>query len=197
MAVMGISNRRAEPDDYLTGNLLIAMPGIQDPRFDKSVIYMCAHSPEGAMGLVVNRALDSLTFPDLLEQLGIESTGLDDRIHVHFGGPVESGRGFVLHSADYMQDASLIVDEDIALTATLEILRAIASGTGPRQSLLALGYAGWGPGQLDLEIKSNGWLHVRPDAELVFGRDLSAKWERAVRKIGIDPRMLSESAGHA
>lgn len=194
---MSILNKRAGSDQSLMGNLLIAMPSIQDPRFEKSVIYMCAHSAEGAMGLVVNRVLDSLSFPDLLEQLGIESRGLDDGIHVHFGGPVESGRGFVLHSADYMQDASLMVDDDIALTATLDILRAIAAGTGPRQSLLALGYAGWGPGQLDLEIKSNGWLHVHPDADLVFGRDLASKWERAVRKIGIDPRMLSEDAGHA
>ncbi|MDP6572155.1 MAG: YqgE/AlgH family protein [Rhodospirillales bacterium] len=182
---------------YLTGHMLIAMPGMQDPRFDKSLIYMCAHSPEGAMGLVVNRALESLTFPDLLEQLEIDCTAGDERINVHFGGPVESGRGFVLHSADYVQEATLVVDSEVALTATLDILRAMAAGDGPRQSLLALGYAGWGPGQLDSEIKANGWLHVAPDTDLLFGADLDGKWERAIRKIGIDPRMLSEDAGHA
>ncbi len=182
---------------YLTGHMLIAMPGMQDPRFDKSLIYMCAHSPEGAMGLVVNRALESLTFPDLLEQLEIDCVADDERINVHFGGPVESGRGFVLHSADYVQEATLVVDSEVALTATLDILRAMAAGDGPRQSLLALGYAGWGPGQLDSEIKANGWLHVAPDTDLLFGADLDGKWERAIRKIGIDPRMLSEDAGHA
>lgn len=182
---------------YLTGHMLIAMPGMQDPRFDKSLIYMCAHSPEGAMGLVVNRALESLTFPDLLEQLEIDCVADDERINVHSGGPVESGRGFVLHSADYVQEATLVVDGEVALTATLDILRAMAAGDGPRQSLLALGYAGWGPGQLDSEIKANGWLHVAPDTDLLFGADLDGKWERAIRKIGIDPRMLSEDAGHA
>ena len=182
---------------YLTGHMLIAMPGMQDPRFDKSLIYMCAHSPEGAMGLVVNRALESLTFPDLLEQLEIDCVAGDERINVHFGGPVESGRGFVLHSADYVQEATLVVDGEVALTATLDILRAMAAGDGPRQSLLALGYAGWGPGQLDSEMKANGWLHVAPDTDLLFGSDLDGKWERAIRKIGVDPRMLSEDAGHA
>ena len=182
---------------YLTGHMLIAMPGMQDPRFDKSLIYMCAHSPEGAMGLVVNRALESLTFPDLLEQLEIDCVAGDERINVHFGGPVESGRGFVLHSADYVREATLVVDGEVALTATLDILRAMAAGDGPRQSLLALGYAGWGPGQLDSEMKANGWLHVAPDTDLLFGSDLDGKWERAIRKIGIDPRMLSGDAGHA
>ncbi len=184
-------------DSYLTGHMLIAMPGMQDPRFDKSLIYMCAHSPEGAMGLVVNRALESLTFPDLLEQLEIDCVAGDERINVHFGGPVESGRGFVLHSADYVHEATLVVDGEVALTATLDILRAMAAGDGPRQSLLALGYAGWGPGQLDSEIKANGWLHVAADDELVFDDDFDNKWERAMGKLGIDPRMLSDEAGHA
>jgi len=191
MAVAGKNER------YLTGQLLVAMPGMQDPRFIKSVIYMCAHNSDGAMGLVINRLIESLSFPDLLAQLGIESVGIGDQIKIHFGGPVESSRGFVLHSSDYRRDATLVVDEQVALTATVDILKAIAAGGGPRHSLLALGYAGWGPGQLDDEIKANGWLHVSADDELVFGEDMDAKWERAMAKLGIDPRMLSDSAGHA
>lgn len=186
-----------ENGEYLAGQLLVAMPGMRDPRFQKTVIYMCAHNPDGAMGLVINRALESLSFPDMLEQLGIDVSGMGERINVHFGGPVESGRGFVLHSQDYLQEATMVVDRDMALTATIDILKAIAFGTGPRQSLLALGYAGWGPGQLDTEIKSNGWLNVAADDELVFGPNLDKKWDQAMSKIGIDPRMLSDQAGHA
>ncbi|NQV45610.1 MAG: YqgE/AlgH family protein [Rhodospirillales bacterium] len=186
-----------DDDTYLTGQLLVAMPGIGDERFSKTVIYLCAHSEEGAMGLVINQEIDSLTFPDLLEQLGIEPDPVATQIQVQFGGPVESGRGFVLHSPDYVQDGTLVVDNSIALTATVDILRAIADGEGPRNTMLALGYAGWGPGQLDTEIRSNGWLHVPADDELVFGGDLDSKWERAMTKIGIDPRMLSDVAGNA
>ncbi|OHC77156.1 MAG: hypothetical protein A3B62_00915, partial [Rhodospirillales bacterium RIFCSPLOWO2_01_FULL_65_14] len=182
----------ASKGQYLAGQLLVAMPGMRDPRFQKTVIYMCAHNADGAMGLVVNRALDSLSFPDLLEQLGIDSSGIGKQIKVHFGGPVESGRGFVLHSPDYVQDATMVVDGDVALTATIDILKAIAGGTGPKQSLLALGYSGWGPGQLDTEIRSNGWLHVAADSNLVFDPRLDDKWERAMSKIGIDHRMLSD-----
>jgi len=182
---------------YLAGRLLVAMPGMTDPRFEKTVIYMCAHNDDGAMGLVVNRALDSLSFPDMLEQLGIESRNSEGTINIHFGGPVESGRGFVLHSRDYLQEATMVVDQDVALTATIDILKAIAGGDGPLNSLLALGYAGWGPGQLDTEIKANGWLSVDADDDLVFGPDLDGKWNRAMGKIGIDPRMLSDKAGHA
>ncbi|MBT7943003.1 MAG: YqgE/AlgH family protein, partial [Alphaproteobacteria bacterium] len=148
-------------------------------------------------GLVVNRAMEELSFPDMLEQLGIDVTGDSPAINILFGGPVESGRGFVLHSCDYLQDATLVVDNGVALTATLDILKAIAGGAGPMQSLLALGYAGWGPGQLDGEILSNGWLSVDADPDLVFGSDLDGKWDRAMSKIGIDPRMLSDEAGHA
>ena len=184
-------------DEYLVGQLLVAMPGMQDPRFAKSVIYMCAHNAEGAMGLVVNRTLDALSFPDLLEQLEIDATPFTKRINVHFGGPVETGRGFVLHSQDYVQDGSLVVDTGFALTATVDILKDIAAGNGPRRCMLALGYAGWGPGQLDSEIKANGWLSVAADADLVFDDTLDTKWERAMAKIGIDPRMLSDTAGHA
>ncbi len=184
-------------DPFLSGQLLIAMPGMQDERFAKTVIYMCAHTPEGAMGLVLNQALDSLTFPDLLEQLGIEEEIGATDVRVHVGGPVEAGRGFVLHSADYSQEATLPVDDGIALTATVDILKAIARGRGPQKSLLALGYAGWGPGQLDDEIKANGWLQAPADPELVFDLNLDNKWERAIGKLGIDPRMLSDEAGHA
>ena len=182
---------------YLSGQILLAMPGLTDPRFARTVIYLCAHSADGAMGLVLNRVLESLTFPDLLEQLGIETASVEDSISIHFGGPVESGRGFVLHTPDYVQDATLVVDGEIALTATVDILKAIAGGTGPRRCLLALGYAGWGPGQLDDEIKSNGWLNVAADDELIFGPDLDRKWDQAMGKLGIDPRMLSDTAGHA
>lgn len=183
--------------ESLAGQMLIAMPGMKDPRFAKTVIYMCAHNADGAMGLVVNRALESLSFPDLLEQLGIETSGTGGKIDIHFGGPVESGRGFVLHSRDYLQDATMVVDHDVALTATVDILKAMAGGKGPLQSLLALGYSGWGPGQLDSEIMGNGWLSVPADNDLVFGAGLEDKWDRAMGKIGIDPRMLSDEAGHA
>jgi putative transcriptional regulator len=186
-----------QDDSYLVGQLLVSMPGMQDPRFAKTVVYMCAHNSEGAMGLVVNRTLDALTFTDLLGQLDIEASEETDKIDVHFGGPVETGRGFVLHSPDYLQEGTLVVTEGVALTATVDVLRAIASGRGPCRHLLALGYAGWGPGQLDFEIKANGWLHVAADDDLIFDTDLETKWERAMAKIGIDPRMLSDLAGHA
>lgn len=182
---------------YLTGQLLIAMPGMRDPRFAGTVIYLCAHSPDGAMGLVINRTLDEVSFPDLLQQLKIEPPGKVDPIRVHFGGPVESGRGFVLHSSDYGHESTLKVDQDIGLTATLDILRDIAQGRGPKRKLFALGYAGWGPGQLDGEIHANGWLTVAADDELIFAEDLDQVWDKAVAKIGVDPRFLTNEAGRA
>jgi len=182
---------------YLTGQLLLAMPSMLDDRFAKSVIYMCAHNEEGAMGIVVNRELESITFPDLLNQLGIEPLNPDPQIKIHFGGPVESGRGFVLHTADFTQDATVAVNDSVALTTTMDIIQAIADEEGPNQCLFALGYAGWGPGQLDAEIKENGWLHVTSDDDLVFGSELTNKWERCMRKLEIDPLMLSDDAGHA
>jgi putative transcriptional regulator len=188
---------RNEIENSLSGQLLVAMPGMQDPRFERSVIYVCAHSADGAMGLIVNRSFDAISFPDLLEQLGVGEYDGENRIEIHAGGPVESSRGFVLHSPDYIREATLVVDEDVALTATIDILRAIADGFGPERCMLALGYAGWGPGQLDSEILNNGWLNVDADNELVFGEDLEGKWVHAMDKIGIDPRMLSEDAGHA
>ena len=184
-------------DDYLTGRLIIAMPNMMDPRFARTVIYLCAHNADAAMGLVVNRLIGSITFPDLLEQLGIEDKSADSNVKVHFGGPVESGRGFVLHSADYQQEGTLQVSEAVSLTATIDVLRDMAAGRGPRRSMLALGYAGWGRGQLDAEIQSNSWLHVEADESLVFGNDLDGKWEQAINKLGFDSAMLSGDAGHA
>src|SRR5262249_32570086 len=181
----------------LTGHLLVAMPQMQDPRFARSVIFMCAHTAEGAMGLVVNRLVESITFPDLLEQLGVEPAAPGTEILIHFGGPVESGRGFVLHTADYRQEGTLAINSGIALTATVDILRDIARGGGPRRRLVAVGYAGWGPGQPDAEIQANGWLQVPADEQLVFGHDLDGKWERALAKLGVDFGRLSGAAGHA
>jgi len=193
-----MSLRNQIPDDStLTGQLLVAMPHMADSRFARTVVYLCAHSAEGAMGLVVNRLIDSLSFHSLLDQLGLEANGEALEMPVHFGGPVESSRGFVLHSADYIQDSTLVIDEDIALTATIDVLKAIANGSGPRQRVLALGYAGWGAGQLDAEIQANGWLMVPADHELVFGLDNDTKWERSMAKIGVDLSLLSSEAGHA
>ncbi len=185
------------PSGYLAGQMLIAMPQMRDARFSRSVVYLCAHTKEGAMGLVINRMFNGLSFPDLLEQLNIEPTPLCDPIKIHFGGPVEAGRGFVLHSTDYVQETTLVVNDDVGLTATIDVLKAIANGEGPARSLLALGYAGWGAGQLDNEIRDNAWLSVEPDDELLFGADIETKWERAIAKIGVDFSMLSGEAGHA
>ena len=189
----------AEDDStgYLTGQLLVAMPQMEDSRFVRSVIYLCAHSAEGAMGLVVNKLMDNISFPDLLDQLNLTGSDAPDGIKVHFGGPVETGRGFVLHSADYVQDATLVINDTVGLTATIDILKAIAAGQGPRHSLLALGYAGWGPGQLDDELQRNGWLSVPADDGLIFGKGLDDRWERAIAKLGINASMLSGFAGRA
>lgn len=182
---------------YMTGRLLVAMPAIGDPRFEKTVIYMCAHTDEGAMGIVVNRLVGDLTVSELMTQLSLEVSSQTAAMQVHFGGPVETGRGFVLHSPECIYEGTLVVDEGFALTATLDVLKAIAAGKGPKHALLALGYAGWGPGQLDTEIQANGWLQVPADDDLVFGATLETKWERALGKIGVDRTMLSSEAGHA
>ena len=182
----------------LSGQLLVAMPQMLDLRFARSVVYICAHSEDaGAMGLVVNKPLGSLTMGELFAQLDISPSGSASARPVHFGGPVEAGRGFVLHTADYNEDGTLVVDRDIALTATLDILRAIGEGRGPRQSLFALGYAGWAPGQLDAEIQANGWLSVPADDAIIFDPDHDQKWQRALAKLGVDLTMLSSEAGHA
>ena len=190
---------------FLDGQLLVAMPGMPDGRFSRAVIYLCAHSPEGAMGLVINQPSPEIEFPSLLEQLeiipaggGIKLPRQAETFPVLKGGPVETGRGFVLHSSDFVIDKSTLpIDHGICLTATVDILRAIASGRGPHNAILALGYAGWGAGQLESEIHDNGWLHCEPDFDLVFDAGFETKYERALRKIGIDPGMLSSEAGHA
>jgi putative transcriptional regulator len=190
---------------YLDGQLLVAMPSMADPRFKRAVIYMCAHSAEGAMGIIINQRARDISFIKLLEQLEIipqeDESGSHsdlDEMAVHIGGPVETGRGFVLHSADYFAtDNTLPIDESVCLTATVDILRAIATGEGPHQALLALGYAGWAAGQLESEIQANGWLNCPAEPELIFDPDLEAKYERALARIGVDPSHLVSDAGHA
>jgi len=190
---------------YLDGQMLIAMPAMSDERFTRAVIYVCAHSTEGAMGIIVNQPAQNIKFPDLLVQLEvipaperIQLPGRAEDVKVLKGGPVETGRGFVLHSADFfIENSTLPIDEGICLTATLDILKAIARGNGPASAILALGYAGWAPGQLEQEIQQNGWLHCAADPELIFGQDTDTKYEMALRKIGIDLGMLSSESGHA
>ncbi|MEM7439208.1 MAG: YqgE/AlgH family protein [Pseudomonadota bacterium] len=178
--------------DHLDGKLLIAMPAMGDPRFAHSVVYMCAHSSEGAMGLIVNKPAPDLNFTELLAQLDITAERPIVGVDVHYGGPVEHGRGFVLHTRDYSAgESTLTVDDEFGMTATLDILEDISLGVGPRDCLLALGYAGWGPGQLEGEIRENGWLICDADPSLVFDTDHSDKWKQAMARIGIDPRMLS------
>jgi putative transcriptional regulator len=194
--------RKNHDDSYLDGQLLVAMPIMTDKRFARSVIYMCAHSAEGAMGLIINQRAPHINFRELLDQLSIDGNGEDKAdladINVHVGGPVETGRGFVLHSADYyVADSTLPIDDGVSLTATIDILKAIAGGKGPGRAILALGYAGWRPGQLENEIQANGWLHCPADLDLLFDRDLDQKYERAMSKIGIDPSHLVSEAGHA
>ncbi len=190
---------------YLDGQLLVAMPGMADERFARAVIYVCAHSPEGAMGIILNRPAANVNMPDLLVQLEIvpemdrirlpEQVG---RMQILMGGPVETSRGFVLHSPDFhIAQSTLPIDDGVCLTATIDILRAIAQGRGPREAVLALGYAGWGAGQLELELQANGWLNCPADAELIFSTPADIRYEMALRRIGIEPAMLSMEAGHA
>ena len=190
---------------YLDGQMLIAMPSMRDERFSRSLIYVCAHSSEGAMGIIVNQIAANVNFPDLLVQLEVipaaDLIQLPQRagtVKVLKGGPVETGRGFVLHSSDFfIENSTLPIDDGICLTATIDILKAIARGDGPASAILALGYAGWAPGQLENEITGNGWLHCAADPELIFGTDIGGKYEKAMKKIGIDLGMLSSEAGHA
>lgn len=188
---------RAAPDAYLTGQLLIAMPAMEDPRFAQSVIYMCAHTDEGAMGIVLNKPLRKPSFEDLLRQLDVTPVPPARRIQLCQGGPVDHARGFVLHTADWTGDGSLRVDDRIALTASLDVLKAIAEGAGPREGLLALGYASWGPGQLDQEMQQNVWLSAPAGQELLFDTGHDTKWRRALASLRIDPLLLSGAAGHA
>jgi putative transcriptional regulator len=197
--------KRKTQDGYLDGQLLIAMPIMSDKRFARSVIYLCAHSAEGAMGLIINQRAPHISFPELLGQLSIGTSNGDESMQselidmqVHVGGPVETARGFVLHSADYfVDDSTLPIDDGVCLTATIDILKAIAGGKGPDRAILALGYAGWRAGQLESEIAANGWLHCPADLDLLFNTDLEQKYERAMSKIGIDPSHLVSEAGHA
>lgn len=182
---------------YLTGQFLIAMPQMTEKPFARSLIYLCAHNAEGAMGLIINQRAGTMKFQDVFSQLEVEAAADIGEARVHFGGPVEPRRGFVLHSTDRLEESSMIVAEDVALTSTIDILRAIAEGQGPRRALLALGYAGWSAGQLDKEIQSNSWLSVDPDDALLFDADLDTKWHRAIAKLGVDITMLSSEAGHA
>jgi putative transcriptional regulator len=204
MTMTRLGSRRSLAEGYLDGQLLVAMPVMSDARFARSVIYICAHSEDGAMGLIINQRASHISFPDLLERLGIvpassdsEAAGVDS-LAIHVGGPVETGRGFVLHSADYyVEDSTLPIEGGVCLTATIDILKAIAAGTGPDQAILALGYAGWSPGQLESEIQANGWLNCPADPDIIFDANLETKYSRALARIGIDPSHLVSDAGHA
>ncbi len=185
-------------ESFLEGKLLIALPGMTDERFAQTVIYMCAHSAKGAMGIVINKPIPGLSFAEVLKQLQIETKPLIGEFPILYGGPVETGRGFVLHSGDYEgSDSTLPVSEEISLTATLDILRALAEGRGPKQALFALGYAGWAPGQVETEFQRNGWLHCKADPSLVFGVDPDAKWRTALQRLGIGPSGLVADMGRA
>jgi len=200
-----LHSTEGQDNGYLDGQLLLAMPAMVDPRFSRAVIFICAHSADGAMGIVVNQRAPHITFPKLLDQLDIETRpalgGILlplDKMAVHAGGPVETGRGFVLHTSDYyVADSTLPIDDSVCLTATIDILRAIASGSGPMRSLLALGYAGWGPGQLESEIHANGWLTCQGDPDIIFDAPIEAKYERALATLGVHPSFLVNDAGHA
>ncbi len=192
-------------DGYLEGQLLIASPSMLDPRFARSVIYLCAHTADGAMGIVINQPAPNISFSDLLEQLDIlaDKDGIllpmkVTDMAVHLGGPVEKTRGFVLHSPDYfVRNSTLTVGGSISLTATIDILKALAAGSGPDRALMALGYAGWGAGQLESEIASNSWLNCEADPDLIFNADAASKYELAFAKIGVDLAFLVNEAGHA
>jgi putative transcriptional regulator len=187
---------------YITGYLLVATPAMPDERFRRTVIYMCRHDADGALGLVVNRTVEDMTEADLYKQLDIPpATGADSR-PVILGGPVEVQRGFVLHSGDYKREETLsLADGQLGITGSLDIMRDLSAGTGPTKALLTLGHSGWGPGQLDRELVDNAWLVVPTDLDLVFGRDLDAKWGRALAKVddrlGVDPGLMSHLSGRA
>lgn len=187
----------SKAENGFVGQVLLAMPAMSDPRFERAVIYMCAHNDDGAMGIVINKPLDSIDFREMLGELDISTTAAAENIPVHFGGPVENQRGFVLHSKEYSQPETLLVDDRMGLTATVRVLRDLASGDGPERSILALGYAGWGPGQLESEIQQNAWLTVPAREEFLFEIANGEKWERAFNSIGVDLSVLSGSSGRA
>jgi len=198
-----LRHKKRPSGGFLDDQFLIAMPGMKDDRFARSVIYICAHSPEGAMGLIINQP-QPMRFPDLLVQLGLVSEQEAIRLPataqdflIRNGGPVDRSRGFVLHSDDFTVESSMPISEEVCLTATIDILRAISAGRGPRRALMALGYAGWGAGQLEQEIADNGWLTCASDPDLLFDSDLDRKYDRVLATLGIDLAHLSHSAGHA
>lgn len=199
---MGLFSKRP-PANYLEGHVLIAMPNMPDPKFEQSVVFLCAHSAKGAMGLVLNKVVSNITFVDLLKQLRIRPEARRvPGLQIQFGGPVDTGRGFVLHSTDYSAgEATAKIGQQIGLkvglTATVDVLKAIAEGKGPTASMLALGYAGWGPGQLEQEIQKNGWLTCPVDDTLLWGTDLQGKWAYAIKKLGFNPSQLSRDTGRA
>lgn len=186
-------------DKSLTGAILVAMPHMQDTRFSQAVIYICGHDEQGAMGVVINKPLEDHNVADLLSQLGLEADNeILSQMPVYLGGPVEMGRGFVLHSNDYQKDGTLEISSVFSLSATLEILVAMSQGQGPRESLCALGYAGWASGQLETELQENTWLVLtNPDEELVFQTPYQERWMKAFEKIGVHPELLSFDSGHA
>lgn len=179
----------------LTGQLLISMPTQEDERFEKSVIYMCAHSKDGAMGIIINKKIDYDLYPDLLQQLGIDNPLIGKKLYIRYGGPVESGRGFVLHSDEFIRKETLTIDKGIALTSTSEFFDDLSKGNGPKNSILALGYAGWGPGQIESELISNSWMTLRTDSNFIFDESVSNKWNDAYNLLGVDPNKLSQFSG--
>ena len=181
----------------LTGQILVSMPNMLDERFHKTVIYICAHSNEGSMGIIINKKIDYDNYPSLLEQLGIDNSSYDNKIYIRYGGPVETGRGLVLHTDDVIQKGSLKIDKGIALTSTAEIFDYIAKGKGPKISILAIGYAGWEAGQLENEIKQNSWMNLPVESSFIFNEKVSDQWNRAYKLLGIDPSSLSHFSGNA
>lgn len=187
----------SKQEGYLTGHFLIAMPHMQDPRFKEAIIFLCGHDNQGAMGLVINKLIKSVTLDDLLQQLNLPKSPTVLNLDIHYGGPVEIGRGFMLHSTDYMTDVSVPVLKNVALSSTTVVLEDLLKGQGPKNILLALGYAGWSASQLEGEIKQNGWLTMPADAALIFDTEPDTLWKRTLRTLGITPSNLAPAAGHA
>ena len=181
----------------LTGQIIVSMPSLEDERFYKTVIYMCAHSSEGSMGIIINKKIDYDLYPDLLEQLGIDKPLDNKKLFIRYGGPIESGRGFVLHSDDMIRKETLNIDKGVALTSTAEFFDDLSIGKGPKNSILALGYAGWAPGQLEAEILQNSWMSLPIDTSFLFDDEVSRKWTQAYKIMGVDPNNLSFQSGRA
>ena len=181
----------------LTGQIIVSMPSLEDERFYKTVIYICAHSSEGSMGIIINKKIDYDLYPDLLQQLGIDKPLNNKKLFIRYGGPVESGRGFVLHSDDMVRKETLNIDKGVALTSTAEFFDDLSKGKGPKNCILALGYAGWQPGQLESEIMRNSWMSLTVDNSFLFDDEVSRKWSQAYKLIGIDPNSLSFQSGNA